>query len=162
MPVIRKRPYKAGKNQPAVMTSVIRYGHGDELPLNIMEANLLYWATALMELTYGFIDRAIGKSAADPPVNIPRLRFVNAGLAVVVQTKPFSYLLEEVIEGKFVKYVTNGSATPTFAPEEEEFELATFLCCTQHIQYMKTGQTAFISDYQGMFYLYLFYSMYAL
>lgn len=38
---------------------------------------------------------------------------------------------------------------PMLDPDELGYDIAEFLACTQHIQYVKTGSLAFILDYQG-------------
>ena len=58
-----------------------RFALADELPKLFKEANVLYWAKSLLQFTYKFIDGCLA-SASDPgPPCIPRLRFVEAGLA---------------------------------------------------------------------------------
>jgi hypothetical protein len=161
--VMLKRPYrrKIGKASeensvmPPPMHLIVRYNYADELVKNVTEANLLYWATALMNLTYAFIDRALWTADTPPPFEFPRLRFVHAGVAIAQVVSPKasathrSYLLEEAIEGEFEKYIHNGAAVPLQDMWEPTHERAVFLCCAQHIQYIKTN-AAFISDYQGV------------
>ena len=62
-------------------------------------------------------------------------------------------MAEELIPGPFVKYTNNTSPEPlpNLSPDEEY--RAEFLCFAQHVQWEKTGQLAFISDFQGMIYL---------
>ena len=100
-----------------------------------------------------------------PPFYIPRLRFVEAGLALSYnqaqlaggpgqKSKSLSpraaFLVEELISGAFIKYIHNMDCNPLLDPDEPGYEIAEFLACTQHIQYAKTGGLAFISDYQGI------------
>ncbi|KAF8164945.1 hypothetical protein B0H34DRAFT_628755, partial [Crassisporium funariophilum] len=65
------------------------------------------------------------------------------------------YLVEEFIdpvqEGRFVKYINNSSAKPLLMllPNKEYVNTAYFLCFAQHVQYLKTGGIAYISDLQG-------------
>lgn len=136
----------------------------DELEKLYREANILYWAKSLFQLTYDFIDRAITNATTPPPFVVPRLRFVDAGLMLAVKSsnngmKGLStanvhtpYLAEELIlnNQSFMKYIHNGDPTPL--PEEDEpgYDLAQFLAFTQHIQYVKTGGLAYITDYQGI------------
>ncbi|TEB26507.1 kinase-like protein [Coprinellus micaceus] len=63
----------------------------------------------------------------------------------------FTYMLEEAIPGEFVKYIHNGDPRPILEPEEapKEYELAQFLCFTQHLQYYIWEGVVFLSDYQG-------------
>ncbi|KAI5991632.1 hypothetical protein EDD15DRAFT_2368972 [Pisolithus albus] len=144
---------------------IIRFSLGDELPKLHCEANTLYWAKALLTMTYDFIDGAVLSAASVPPFKIPRLRFVEAGLALAHSqftkglVKPkFGgtvcgvYLLEEKIEGgsaAFTKYIHNMDCRPSLSADEDGYDIAEFLAFTQHVQYSKTGGLVFISDYQG-------------
>ncbi|KAG2041496.1 hypothetical protein BDR03DRAFT_830386, partial [Suillus americanus] len=140
-----------------------RYVIKEEMAKLFREANVLYWAGLLLQFAYDFIDHCLYCSSEPPPFNIPRLRFVNAGLAVsYAQTPPTmshqkskpnipcsSYLVKELISGDFLKYIHNMDCQLMLDPDEPGYEIAEFLACTQHIQYVKTGGLAFISDYQG-------------
>ena len=96
-----------------------------------------------------------------PPFDIPRVCFVDAGLALSyapgvtryskVGSIHTAFLIEEFIEGgnNFIKYIHNSSATPLLDPDEEGYELALFFSFAQHVQFVKTGGLAFISDFQG-------------
>ncbi|KAJ7196326.1 hypothetical protein C8J57DRAFT_1644167 [Mycena rebaudengoi] len=157
--------YRA-RNKAADTTGPIkvsRYTTTDEHRRLLDEANLLYWADALMSFTYSFIDKTLAELPGPPPFIIPRLRFVDA--AVAVSHEPLSgnnianissirrtYLLEEFIDtktaGPYVKFVHNGSATPLLDEDDDLYRIAQFLCFTQHVQYQKTDQTVFISDLQ--------------
>ena len=99
---------------------------------------------------------------APPPFDIPRVRFVDAGLALSyapgvtryskVGSIHTAFLIEEFIKGgnnNLIKYIHNSSATPLLDPDEEGYELALFFSFAQHVQYVKTGGLAFISDFQG-------------
>ncbi|KAI5991069.1 hypothetical protein F5J12DRAFT_697281, partial [Pisolithus orientalis] len=55
---------------------------GNELPKLHCEANTLYWAKALLTMTYDFIDGTITSVDFPPPFEIPHLHFVEAGLAL--------------------------------------------------------------------------------
>ncbi|KIK60634.1 hypothetical protein GYMLUDRAFT_998765, partial [Collybiopsis luxurians FD-317 M1] len=63
------------------------------------------------------------------------------------------FLLEEQIplqDGEsFVKYIHNGSPQPNLGPNKPEYYICLFLCACQHLQYIKTHCTAFVSDFQG-------------
>ncbi|KAG1874865.1 hypothetical protein F4604DRAFT_1925000 [Suillus subluteus] len=140
----------------------------DEMPKLFREANILYWAKALLGLVYDFIDCAIASTSESPPFNIPHVRFIEAGLALsffVGGGKPSSktgtthaaFLLEEVIdcgdEGHdFTKFIHNMDPNPLLDPEDFGYDFALFLAFTQHVQYVKTSGLAFISDYQGIHY----------
>ena len=117
-----------------------------------MEINCLRWSSALMRLTYDFIDGHI-KNHGSAPFVIPHMRFVKSALAIVHDTRD-TFLLEEVIDedavGDFIKYIGNGSATPLDHLEGEQLNRAKFLCFCQHLQYNMTKNFAFVSDFQGM------------
>ncbi|KAG1721566.1 hypothetical protein EDB19DRAFT_1917239 [Suillus lakei] len=139
-----------------------RYTISDELPKLFKEANVLYWAHALLTFSYEYIDHCVSNSSEPPPFHIPRLRFVEAGLALShdqvqpghkskspIRMPRAGYLVEELITDDFLKYIHNMDCNPMLDPYEVGYEIAEFLACTQHIQYAKTGGLAFISDYQG-------------
>ncbi|KAK7461446.1 hypothetical protein VKT23_008624 [Stygiomarasmius scandens] len=99
-----------------------------------------------------------------PSFMIPSLRFVQAAVFVVLNDDirhakantsgaKRTYLLEERIsipKGKdFVKYIHNGSPVPLIKSDHPEYETALFLSAIQHLQYDKTHQYAYVSDFQG-------------
>ncbi|KAI6146731.1 hypothetical protein BKA82DRAFT_3980550 [Pisolithus tinctorius] len=63
-----------------------------------------------------------------------------------------AYLLEEKIEcdGDFTKFIHNCDCVPLLNPDEEGYDIAEFLCFTQHVQYIKTKGLVYIANYQGM------------
>jgi hypothetical protein len=65
-----------------------------------------------------------------------------------------TYMVEEVIDealdGKFVKYIGNSSAVPQVFMAKELNDRAEFLAFAQHVQYCQMGDMAFIGDFQGM------------
>ncbi|KAG1885904.1 uncharacterized protein F5891DRAFT_1201454 [Suillus fuscotomentosus] len=140
-----------------------RYSLVDELQKLFREANVLYWSKSLLKLTYDFINRSIASSPEPPPFAVPRVRFVEAGLALCHHqggSKPGAktgstravFLLEELIEGgddMFVKFIHNMDANPLLDELDYGYDMAEFFVFTQHVQYVKTGKLAFISDYQG-------------
>ncbi|KAI6154998.1 hypothetical protein BKA82DRAFT_3944814, partial [Pisolithus tinctorius] len=102
----------------------------DELLKLHCEANTLYWAKVLLAMTYEFIYSAISSAEHPPLFEIPKLRFVEAGLALAhSQSKgpgPINpklsgmasgmYLLEEKIEGGhvvFKKFIHNMDCGPS-------------------------------------------------
>jgi hypothetical protein len=115
------------------------------------EINCLRWASALMRLVYDYIDSYTTEHGV-APFTVPRMRFVRNALAVV-QGSHDTFLLEELIdegiEGSFVKYIGNGSAKPLDFLDGEEMDRATFLCFCQHLQYVKTKCYAYVGDFQG-------------
>ncbi|KAG1731412.1 hypothetical protein EDB19DRAFT_1601543, partial [Suillus lakei] len=60
-----------------------------------------------------------------------------------------AYLLEERIEGKFIKYINNNSAAPAHHLRGEEEKIGLFLCFAQHVQYQLTNEVVYLSDFQG-------------
>ncbi|KAG1784918.1 uncharacterized protein HD556DRAFT_1314653 [Suillus plorans] len=132
------------------------YAVANELSKQFKEANVLYWANSLLDLTYAFVNRCVAASSAPPPFEIPRLCFVHAGLALSflpgqmivtkLGAKPCSirtaFLLEELIPGgpdAFVKFIHNTDCNPLLDPDEDGYSTALFLAFTQHVQYEKTG-----------------------
>ncbi|KAI6017879.1 hypothetical protein EDC04DRAFT_2576613 [Pisolithus marmoratus] len=122
--VVLKRPYHGGDS-----TANKQYKHYvlvQELPLLFWEANVLYWALSLLQMTYEYIDYSICQccdlSIPAWVTNIPCLCFVTAGLtlaysptfkgssAISTESVTSAYLLEEKIEcgdGKFTKFIHN-------------------------------------------------------
>ncbi|KAL4074887.1 hypothetical protein V8B97DRAFT_2022499 [Scleroderma yunnanense] len=144
----------------------IHYTLKDETNILYHEANALYWAKALLQMTYRFIDHGIKDTKAPPPFEIPCLQFVDAGLlfaylnvslmtAKGTGTVSATYLAEKFIpvssDEEFMKYIHNGNAAPCILMDLEAEENVDFLAFTQHVQYIKTGGQVYISDYQGMF-----------
>lgn len=83
-----------------------------------------------------------------------RAEVVDAGIAVVhkagTASIQLSAILEKVIDGEeFVKYIGNASAVPFDDLSDGDAEKALFLSFLQHVQYEKTGQLVYVSDYQG-------------
>jgi hypothetical protein len=62
-------------------------------------------------------------------------------------------LLEEVIndrmDGLFIKYIENGSAVPIQLAVKERAHSADFLAFSQHVQYKRTKKMTFVSNFQG-------------
>jgi hypothetical protein len=115
------------------------------------EINCLRWASALMGMVYGFIDKYI-EVHGTPTFTIPRMRFVKSALAISNATRE-TYMIEEVIDeavdGMFVKYIGNGSVKPFDYLDGTALYCAEFLAFSQHVQYLKTKGLAFIGDFQG-------------
>ncbi|KAF8180731.1 hypothetical protein K438DRAFT_2171093 [Mycena galopus ATCC 62051] len=131
-----KRMYRRRTNNGVTEKSVVtRYSPADEYAKTVEEANLLYWASSLMEFTPAHI----------LAFEIPQLRFQR-------QQHLFHEEVEEFIEGgsdTFIKFVHNGDATPLLDADDELYHIAEFLCFTQHLQYFKTDKAVFLSDLQG-------------
>lgn len=163
--VVVKRPFY--KVFPTAMKAgpykVGRFALADELPKLFREAKVLYWSKSLLQLTYNFIDRSIASSPEPPPFVVPHVRFVEAGLALCYSqgssksgaktgSMRAAFLLEELIEGgddMFLKFIHNMDANPLLDELDYGYDMAEFFAFTQHVQYVKTGQLTFISDYQG-------------
>jgi len=143
----------------------IRYSTTDELKKVFYKANILYWAKALMKMTYDFINHTVGKAKELPPFEIPCIWFVEACLVLAYSaqatkrlngprlgTVSIAYLAEKEIKSDdgFIKYIHNGDCTPIPEPHEPGYNIALFLAFTQHVQYFKTGSLAYmytVSDY---------------
>ncbi|KAG1833589.1 hypothetical protein F4604DRAFT_1605331, partial [Suillus subluteus] len=161
-----KRPfyknYPLGSSNAPGNFTIGRYVIKEEMAKLFREANVLYWAGSLLQFAYDFIDHCIYRSTKPPPFDIPHLRFVDAGLAVsYAQTPPTTsyqkskaniprsgYLVEELISGNFLKYIHNMDCQPMLDPDEPGYEIAEFLACTQHIQYVKTSDSELLTDPQ--------------
>ncbi|KAG2151647.1 uncharacterized protein EDB93DRAFT_1083073 [Suillus bovinus] len=142
--------YPQGSNSSSMPSNfaIGQYIINDEMAKFFREANVLYWARSLLQFAYDFIDHSISCSTEPPPFDIPHLCFVNAGLAALyaqplpttshqkskVNIPRSGYLVEELISGKFLKYIHN-------------------MDC--QLLYIKTSGLAFISDYQGVHILFL-------
>ena len=120
------------------------------------ELKTLAWASALLDNVYAFIK----KKKPNAQFDIPQFRFVRAALGEDRKKdqgpKRQAFLIEEYIdetsEGEFTKYINNGIAKPlgaTVRVSDTYRRRAEFLCFTQHVQYVISGKTAYVSDYQG-------------
>ena len=132
---------------------VIVYDNRKQAELLTTEINCLSWARGLMGLVYDFLHYGVARYGP-PPQPIPEMSFVSASLAVGVDGPRDTFLLEDVIdrqkEGKFVKYISNNSAKPVvFENDPERTQIAQFLAFCQHVQYIRTRNLAFVSDFQG-------------
>ncbi|KAI5998324.1 hypothetical protein F5J12DRAFT_784910 [Pisolithus orientalis] len=168
--IVLKRPY-IDDHPVEVKPPFTHYALQDKSNILYRKANTLYWAKALLQMMYQFIDHAVEDTKVPPPFEIPHLHFVDAGLLfayldVPAETergsgkpsKPSSivnvtYLVEELIhtssDDEFVKYIHNGDVAPCFLLDTKAEEIADFLAFTQHVQYIMTGGQVYISDYQG-------------
>ncbi|CAK5283480.1 unnamed protein product [Mycena citricolor] len=138
-----------------------RFSPAVKLEQSICEGNLLLWATSLFDLTDTFVRHQLSK-LGEPPSNlvIPDIRFVEGGVAQVHDTVTGtnvvrasslrrSFIIEELIPSRFVKFVHNRAAVPHLDPDHPSYHIALYLCFTQHVQYVYTGRSMFLSDYQG-------------
>jgi len=122
-----------------------------------MEVMCLNWAHALLKMVYAFIDKRLekGRLGQSQMISIPRMRFVDAGLAIEQAEKESDsrfFLLEEVIPETdgFCKYLNNTSAIPYNLSHVEDNKCAQFLSFAQHVQYFKTNKHAYVSNFQGL------------
>jgi hypothetical protein len=134
-------------------TSQARFAYDNRTQITKLSAeiNCLRWGSALMGIVYKFISKYI-KTHGEPSFSIPIMRFVKSALAVVDTTHE-TYMVEEVIneavDGTFVKYIGNGSVKPLDFLTGGVAYRAEFLAFSQHVQYIKTKGFAFIGDFQG-------------
>ena len=118
------------------------------------ELNCLRWASALMGLVYNFINEYEETNGLSPSESfpIPNMVFVKSALAIS-ETDQEVFLLEEVIDeevdGPFIKYIGNGSVKPYDFLEPKERHRGEFLSFCQHVQFLKTKGLAFVGDFQG-------------
>ncbi|KAG1901330.1 uncharacterized protein F5891DRAFT_979512 [Suillus fuscotomentosus] len=178
--VVIKWPfYRPSSHTAAAESSTLKiacYALADELQKLLNESNVLYWAKSLLNFTYKYIDHCIDAASSPPSFQIPRVRFMDAGIALAfshhssntqgtsnqaptadVKAGTFSavYLLEEPVtfdgpgNQTFTKFIHNKDCEPSLDDDEYGYDLAVFLAFTQHIQYAKTDGLAFVSDYQG-------------
>ena len=122
-----------------------------------MEVTWLNWAHALLEMVYAFVDLRLEKGQLGQPqmISIPRMQFVNAGLAIEQAEKGSDsqfFLLEEVIPETdgFCKYLNNASAILYNLSHTEDNECAQLLSFAQQVQYLKINKRAYVSNFQGM------------
>lgn len=89
-----------------------------------------------------------------PPFKVPQTSFVACALAITNAAKDKVFLVEEMIEGSYLKYIHNSIAQPSneVDGDPDAKETAIFLCFVQHAQYELTGGLAFVTDYQGELY----------
>ncbi|KAG2043748.1 hypothetical protein BDR03DRAFT_850993 [Suillus americanus] len=160
--VVVKRPFHRNSSHDAAGSSTLKilcYALTDELKQLLKESNVLYWAKALLDFTYEYIDYCINAASTPPSFQIPRVCFVEAGIALAFSHHSSNiqavYLLEERVtfdptgDETFTKFIHNKDCGPSLDEDEYGYDLAVFLAFTQHIQYAKTEGLAFISDYQG-------------
>ena len=130
----------------------VLYNKHSQLTKLTAELNCLRWASALMGIVYNFIDEHKVTNSLSPSFPIPEMVFVKSALAIS-ETDQEVFLLEEVIneevEGPFIKYIGNGSIKPYDFLKSEERHRGEFLSFCQHVQFLKTKGLAFVSDFQG-------------
>ncbi|KAG2359357.1 hypothetical protein BDR07DRAFT_1235388, partial [Suillus spraguei] len=127
--VVVKQPfyknYSPGSSKTPMRFAIRCYTISDELSKLFREANVLYWARALLTFSYKYIDHCVSASSEPLPFNIPRLRFVEAGLTLshdqvqpshksksLARLPHAGYLVEELITNEFLKYIHNMDCNP--------------------------------------------------
>ncbi|KZT57982.1 hypothetical protein CALCODRAFT_418388, partial [Calocera cornea HHB12733] len=132
----------------------LRFGVEDENRFLEQEANLLYWATSLHELAQSFASKFLSenpKSAASK-LELPETCFVLGGLFQHGQEsgneRSGLVVLIEELGSSFIKFINNSSPVPCVS-EGPAGTVGRYLAFCQHVQYVKTGGLAIISDYQG-------------
>lgn len=129
----------------------VLYDKHSQLKKLTTELNCLHWASALMGIVYSFIDEH-KTTYGLVPFPIPKMVFVKSALTISEADQEV-YLLEEVIndvvEGPFIKYIGNGSVKPFDFLDGEELHRGKFLSFCQHVQFLKTKGLTFVGDFQG-------------
>jgi hypothetical protein len=104
-----------------------------------MELNCIGWAAALMSCVYDFVDDSDSQilGSVKRTFELPRMQFVQCGLAILKTEDCSAFLLEEFIEADvsgmahtvdwFVKYLNNDSAKPRSFADPEKTLHAQFL-----------------------------------
>ncbi|KAK7461696.1 hypothetical protein VKT23_008123 [Stygiomarasmius scandens] len=135
----------------SVLSGSISYSRlGDyetEKKKTFMEGNVLYWANALVSYAMSWAMQQ--KQKLQLQFVVPEIVCVKAGVAVDSAAKS-CYVIEERLEGDWVKLVGNGKATPLVKVNDKDYELAEFLCFLQHVMWWKTGGVGYVSDFQGV------------
>ncbi|KAJ7670126.1 hypothetical protein DFH06DRAFT_1125517 [Mycena polygramma] len=149
--VVAKRMYRSRNPKPGNNGGwvVRRFQPPDEYAKTLQEANLLFWGSSIMAFTFHSSTMSSPRLRSSPPS-------ISHGYALFMLELRFrmsrSYLVEEFIDTdtqEFVKYIHNGDAVPLLSHEDPYYDIADFLCFTQHVQYFKSGGAVFLSDYQG-------------
>ena len=163
--VALKRPY--GDSRSGV--NLKHFDYADESRKVLTEGTLLGWPDSLLQFTYKFINDFIANQAlVEVPFEVPQLWFLKA--AIVYSEKSLdnalgassstshcvAYLLEELLPtgNLFIKYIHNADAVPLQDHDEPGYNTAIFLCFIQHAQFILTHGQAYISDFQGRFWLF--------
>jgi hypothetical protein len=131
----------------------VLYDKHSQLKKLTTELNCLRWASALMGIVYDFISEfKTTNGITHDLISIPKMVFVKSALAIAENDQEV-FLLEEVIddavEGPFIKYIGNGSVRPFNFLTGDELRRGEFLSFCQHVQFLKTMGLAFVGDFQG-------------
>lgn len=120
----------------------------------------MVWANAMQKLVVDFIQLCfLEENTLQYELDIPKFSFVAGALGVETKSdndkkKPPTWIIEErvdeEVEGPWRKYVNNDRPRPIKMKNSKDQTRAEFLCFSQHVQYMLTNKSAFVSDYQGL------------
>ena len=138
---VAKRPYKELANGKKDRLS--RLAEADVLD---GEAACHRWGILALKKTYAFI-KNMNDAGNGVDVDVPVLRYVH--MAMVEAKAGMYFLLEEKIEGRFTKYVSNGGGEPVSGLSAGDLHIAEFLCFVQHHLYLEMGGQMIITDFQG-------------
>ena len=114
----------------------------------LRELNCICWANGLLDLVYDFVKSAL-QCHGLLTFPIPQMWFVQAMPAISQDQHREVYMIEEAIDETFTKYIGNDNSHPLLQWDPELEEIGEFLAFAQHVQYEKSGQMAFVADFQG-------------
>lgn len=140
---------------PADESATVRHLYNSASQINYLsqDINCSRWATASMELVYNFVQQE-SEVVSPPPFEMPQMHYVNVALAITDNNVHDTFLLKEVIDekvdGSFVKYIGNSSTKPICLASNDRAHITKFLLFAQHLQYQKTKGLAFVADFQGI------------
>lgn len=131
-----------------------RYKSLPELSRIWLEVLCLKWGSAALSMVYHWMERQ-QRMLELSEITFPQMIFVRSMMAVAtIGSESRTFLIEEFIdfhtEGPFIKYINNALPHPNEILVDDDLDRAEFLCFTQHVQWLKTHQMMFTSDYQGM------------
>jgi hypothetical protein len=133
------------------------FGAADQLKELGGKIRNMAWAHSFTVLVYEYVNRVLASKPEgwQPKLPVPHVRFVWSALAIEQGTGDNNvFMLEERISGgEFVKLIHNGSAKlRRLGLSEDERVVALFLSFSQHIQFFKTSQMAFIKVFTPFLY----------
>lgn len=150
--------------------SYVRLTGEKELEVANVEGNVQYWCgmmfefamnrAAQLEDTEGQFLRwfwpvllIYPKGWPSPPEPVPGLRYAQTAVFLTLDGKSSykrAFLIEEKMDGEFVKLIHNGSPEPNVSPSEtESYVKAKFLGAVQHYTFETFNRSIFLSDFQG-------------
>lgn len=144
--VVAKRPFYRDQANDKRQ----RYSKDEEQKLILEEATALYWASALLSYSQKWMRATDGQAAK----SCPDVAFVEGAIAITEFENEPVFLLEQYVdprfEGKWRKYIGNGSSVPIQSAIAKDQERTAFLAFIQHLQYQLTDKKVFTADFQGM------------